>query len=66
MTGITSMVTIDQIERFYKPYFLSQYLCGSNRPDTSHVIHEVFVQGKQVIIRVRALTDCGATSILAS
>jgi hypothetical protein len=47
--------------------FSSQYLCGSSRPDTSHVIHEISIQDVQGNwIRVKALIDCGATSIFAS
>jgi hypothetical protein len=45
----------------------SQYLCGSSQPDTCHVVHEVSVQDTQGNwIRVKALIDCGATSIFAS
>jgi hypothetical protein len=44
----------------------SQYLCGSSQPDTCHVVHEVSVQDTQGNwIRVKALLDCGATSIFA-
>jgi hypothetical protein len=47
--------------------FSSQYLCGSSRPDTSHVIHEISIQDVQGNwTRVKALIDCGATSIFAS
>jgi hypothetical protein len=47
--------------------FSSQYLCGSSRPDTSHVIHEISIQDVQGSwTRVKALIDCGATSIFAS
>jgi Aspartyl protease len=45
----------------------SQYLCGTQRPDTQHVTHEVLVadrQGQQQT--VRALIDCGATSTFIS
>jgi hypothetical protein len=45
----------------------SQYHCGSSQPDTCHVVHMVSVQDTQGNwIRVRALIDCGATSIFAS
>jgi hypothetical protein len=45
----------------------SQYLCGSSQPDTCHVVHEVSVQDTQGNwFRVKALIDCGATSIFAS
>jgi hypothetical protein len=47
--------------------FSSQYLCGSSRPNTCHVIHEISIQDvKGNWIRVKALIDCGATSIFAS
>jgi hypothetical protein len=47
--------------------FSSQYLCSSSRPDTCHVIHEISIQDVQGNwIRVKALIDCGATSIFAS
>jgi hypothetical protein len=72
------LATIDEVEmhrialksrvRLEAPRHLlsSQYLCGSSRPDTSHVVHEVSVRGKQGWSQVRALIDCGATSIFAS
>jgi len=42
----------------------SQYLCGRSRPDTSNIIHKVFIRdGSGEMQRVRALIDCGATSI---
>jgi hypothetical protein len=47
-----------------KAHMSSQYLCGTSRPDTSHIIHEVFIRdGSGEMQRVRALIDCGATSI---
>jgi hypothetical protein len=47
--------------------FSSQYLCGSSRPDTCHVIHEISIKDVQGNwTRVKALIDCGATSIFAS
>jgi hypothetical protein len=47
--------------------FSSQYLFGSSQPDTIHVIHEISIQDVQGNwIRVKALIDCGATSIFAS
>jgi hypothetical protein len=47
--------------------FSTQYLRGSSQPDTSHVIHEISIQDVQGNwIRVKALIDCGATSIFAS
>jgi len=42
----------------------SQYLCGTTRPDTAHIVHEVEVRDAHgEMQRVRALIDCGATSI---
>jgi len=42
----------------------SQYLCGTSRPDTSHIVHKVFIRdGNGEMQRVRALIDCGTTSI---
>jgi len=42
----------------------SQYLCGTSRPDTSHIIHEVYISdGSGEMQRVRALIDSGTTSI---
>jgi hypothetical protein len=46
--------------------FLSQYMCGSSRPYTSHVIHEISIQDVQGNwIQVKALIDCGSMSIFA-
>jgi hypothetical protein len=43
---------------------LSQYLCGTETPDSSHIIHEVQIRDRNgKMQRVRALIDCGATSI---
>ena len=45
-------------------HMLSQYLCGTSRLDTSHIIHEVFIRdGNGAMQHVRALIDCSATSI---
>ena len=42
----------------------SQYLCGTFRPDTSHMIHAVSIRdGCGEMQRMRVLIDCGATSI---
>jgi len=42
----------------------SQYLCGTEKPDSAHVIHELRVRDEHGNMqRVRALIDCGATSI---
>jgi hypothetical protein len=44
--------------------FSSQYLCGTEKPDSSHIVHEVQIRDRHgEIQRVRALIDCGATSI---
>ena len=42
----------------------SQYLCGTTKPDTSHIVHEHYVRDVHAERqRIRALIDCGATSI---
>jgi hypothetical protein len=42
----------------------SQYLCGTERPDSTHIIHELRVRDIHGNMhRVRALIDCGATSL---
>jgi hypothetical protein len=41
----------------------SQYLCGTERPDSAHIVHEVLVRNIHGNMhRVTALIDCGATS----
>ena len=43
---------------------LSQYLCGTETPDSTYIIHEIQIRDKQGDMQpVRALIDCGATSI---
>ena len=43
---------------------LSQYLCGTEIPDSAHIVHEVQIRHRNgEMQRVRALIDCGATSI---
>jgi len=43
---------------------LSQYLCGTETPDSAHIIHEVQIRDRNgKMQRIRALIDCGATSI---
>jgi hypothetical protein len=50
-----------------KALMSSQYLCGTPRPDMSHIIHKVCIRdGNGEMQRVRALIDCGATSISMS
>jgi hypothetical protein len=45
----------------------SQYLFGTDRPDSAHIIHEVLVQNIHGNMqRVKALIDCGAMSIFIS
>jgi hypothetical protein len=47
-----------------KALMSSQYLCGTSRPDTSHIIHEVSTRdGSGEMQCMRALIDCGTTSI---
>ena len=43
---------------------LSQYLCGTEIPDSAHIVHKVQIPDRfGQMERVRALIDCGATSI---
>jgi hypothetical protein len=45
----------------------SQYLCGTERPDSVQIIHEVLVQKIHGNMQqVKALIDCGSTSIFIS
>jgi hypothetical protein len=46
----------------------SQYLCGTERPDSAHIVHhEVLVRNIHGNMQqVKALIDCGATSIFIS
>src|SRR5258705_6230940 len=45
----------------------SQYLCGTSRPHTSHVVHEIKVLDAEGRMQyIRALIDCGASSIFIS
>ena len=47
-----------------KGHMSSQYLCGTSRPDLSHIIHGVCIRdGSWEMPRVRALIDCSATCI---
>ena len=46
---------------------LSEYLCGTEIPDSAHIVHELQIRDKTGEMQhVRALIDCGATSILMS
>ena len=45
----------------------SQYLCGTARPSTCHVVHEVMVMDRDGKMRVvRVLIECGASSFFIS
>jgi len=45
----------------------SQYLFGTARPDSSHIVQEVQIRDQHgQLQRIRALIDCGATSIFIS
>jgi len=45
----------------------SQYLCGTERPDSAQIIQEVLVRNiLGNMQRVKALIDCGATRIFIS
>jgi len=72
----TLMATMDSIEPHRialkstvslegpKALMSSRYLCGTTRPDTSHIVHDVFIRdGSGEMQHMQALIDCGATSI---
>jgi len=43
---------------------LSQYLCGTETPDSAHIVHEVQIPDRNgEMQRVRVIIDCGVTSI---
>jgi hypothetical protein len=43
---------------------LSQYLCGTEIPDSAHIVHKVHIRDRNGEMQpLRALIDCGATSI---
>ena len=45
----------------------SQYLCGTERLDSAHIVHEVLVRTiPGNMQRVKALINCSATSIFIS
>jgi len=47
-----------------RAHMVSQYLCGTETPDSAHIIHEVKIQDQHGEMQsVRALIDRGATSI---
>jgi hypothetical protein len=47
-----------------KALMSSQYICGTSRLDTSHIVHDVLIRdGSGEMQRMRALIDCGATSL---
>jgi len=47
-----------------RAHMFSQYLCGTETPDSAHIIHEVKINDRHgEMERVRALIDCCATSI---
>ena len=50
-----------------KALISSHYFCGTAGPDSSHIIHEVQICDQHgELQRIRALIDCGTTSILIS
>jgi len=50
-----------------KALMSSQYLCGTPRPNSSHIVHEVQIRDQHgELQRIRALIDCGATTIFMS
>jgi len=45
----------------------SQYVCGTSRPDTAHIIHNLSIRvGSGEMQRMQALIDCGTMNILMS
>jgi len=69
------MATLDEIQPHWialklrvnleeRAQMSSQYLYGTERSDSTHIIHELRVRDIHGNMnRVRALIDCGATSI---
>jgi len=50
-----------------KALISSQYLCGMERPDSSHIVHKVQIRHQHGESRwIQTLIDCGATSIFMS
>ena len=50
-----------------KALMSSQYLCGTARPDSSHIVHKVQIRDQyEELQRIQSLVDCGATSIFMS
>jgi len=50
-----------------KALMSSQSLCGTARPDSSHIVHEVQIRDQHgELQRIRALINCSATSIIIS
>jgi hypothetical protein len=50
-----------------KALMSSKYICGTSRPDTSNIIHEVCIRdGNGEMHCVRAFIECSATSIFMS
>ena len=50
-----------------KALTLSQYFFGMARWDSSHIVHEAHIQDQHgELQRIRAVRDCGATSIIIS
>jgi hypothetical protein len=50
-----------------RAHMFSQYLCGTETPDSAHIIHEDQIRDRHgEMQRVQALIDCGATSIFMS
>jgi len=47
-----------------RAHMVSQFLCSTETPESAHIIHEVKIQDRHGEMQsVRALIDCGATSI---
>jgi hypothetical protein len=72
----TQMATLDEVQPHRislkssviletpRARMLSQYLCGTEIPDSAHIVHEVQIRDRNGEIQlVQALIDCGETSI---
>ena len=50
-----------------RAHMFSQYLCGTDSPDSAHIIHEVMIRDRhRETQRVRAHIDSSATNILTA
>jgi hypothetical protein len=58
--ALKSRVILDSL----RAQTLSQYLCGTDTPDSAHIIHHIQIQDKHSEMQpVRALIFCGVTGV---